>query len=90
MADRGLFANVVVIYPPRKDSAGDVVLFTFRVKGGEVIKPALSSSIADAGTNRPIKPGSARVQAPDCGAPASRSDFAAGLILLSLAAGVSR
>jgi len=28
--------------------------------------------------------GSARVQAPDCGAPASRSDFAAGLILLSL------
>jgi len=27
--------------------------------------------------------GLARVQAPDCGAPAGRSDFAAGLILLS-------
>jgi hypothetical protein len=27
--------------------------------------------------------GSARVQAPDCGAPASPSDFAAGLIRLS-------
>src|SRR2546425_4407294 len=33
---------------------------------------------------RCIARGSARVQALDCGAPARRSDFAAGLILLSI------